>query len=201
MQPLVFKTTRASYRQRQQECCHWPSPMGAAPALCHLWGIPAGSAGSDGPQPPPRGRRAPPGAGRPRWGRRAARLAGMPSQGDAGMGRAARHHAPLPAPFLRERCSLTSDVCLGFCSVKNSFTQELTCRGWRLAVGCAREAFSGRINYSLRPRIFDLRTQINYSSMQETGSQSSKPSILLPETHEKGKFLCSLAITERRYQG
>lgn len=104
-------------------------------------------------------------------------------------------------PFLRERCSLTSDVCLGFCSVKNSFTQQLTCRGWRLAVGCAREAFSGTINYSLRPRIFDLRTQINYSSMQETGSQSSKPSILLPETHEKGKFLCSLAVTERRYQG
>lgn len=105
-------------------------------------------------------------------------------------------------PFLRERCSsLTSDVCLVFCSVKNSFTQQLTCRGWRLTVGCAREAFSGRINYFLRPRIFDLRTQINYSSVQETGSQSSKPSILLPEIHEKGKFLCSLAVAELRYQG
>lgn len=30
--------------QRQQERCLWPSPMGAVPALCHLWGIPAAPA-------------------------------------------------------------------------------------------------------------------------------------------------------------
>lgn len=171
--------------------------MGAVSALCHVWAPPAASARSrrTAGQPSPR----PPGSAGSGGGRAALLSvgAGPRARRDGQPGTTHRCQPPFP----RERCSLTSDVCLGFCSVKNSFTQQLTCRGWRLTVGCAREAFSGRINYFLRPRIFDLRTQINFSSMQETGSQSSKPSILLPETHEKGKFLCNLAVTEPRYQG